>query len=102
MNAATDLPIWEQFKRAHPPGSKVTGVVSRVEAFGAFIDLGVPFTALLLVPYIAPIGQPKKYPDDYPKVGDVISTIVRHYGDDVTPNEIGEIALTQDPASLWL
>ena len=92
---------WEQFKRDHPPGSEVTGTVSHVAPYGAYVDLGVPFDALLLVPYIAPVGHRKTYPDDYPKVGDVISALVRHYGDAVAPNGVGKIALTQDPNSLW-
>src|SRR5688572_16597733 len=46
---------WEQFKRDHPPGSEVTGTVTHVAPYGAYVDLGVPFDALLLVPYIAPV-----------------------------------------------
>jgi hypothetical protein len=94
-------PTWEQFKQEHPPGSEVTGIVRQVAQFGVFVDLGVPFTALLLVPYIAPVGQRKSYPDDYPKVGDVISVLIRHFGDQIAPNGVGAIALTQDPESLW-
>src|SRR3954447_6503238 len=59
----------EQYKRDHPPGSQVTGVVTHVAPFGAFVDLGVPFAALLLVPYMAPLGARKSFPEDYPKVG---------------------------------
>ena len=92
---------WEQFKREHPPGSEITGTVRHVASFGVFVDLGVPFRALLLVPYIAPVGEPKTYPDDYPKIGDVISVLIRHYGDQIAPNGVGEIALMQDPESLW-
>jgi ribosomal protein S1 len=97
----SDSPTWEQFKREHPPGSEVSGTVTHVAPYGAYIDLGVPFAALLLVPYIAPAGQRKSYPEDYPKVGEVVSALIRHYGDQVAPNGVGKIALTQDPESLW-
>jgi small subunit ribosomal protein S1 len=98
---ANDPPTWEQFKREHPPGSEITGTVRQAAPFGVFVDLGVPFTALLEVPYIAPVKKRKSYPEDYPKVGDVISVLIRHYGDQITPEGVGQIALTQDPESLW-
>ena len=94
--------VWEQFKRDHPPGSEVTGTVSHVAPFGAFVDLGEPFEALLLVPYMAPVDKhPKSFPEDYPKAGDVIAALIRHFGDQIAPHGAGEIALTQDPNSLW-
>ncbi len=85
---------WEQYKQDHPPGSPVTGVVKHVAPYGAYVDLGVPFAALLLVPYMAPIGARKSYPQDYPKVGDPIAAFVRIYGDPFSAN--GSIGLTQD------
>jgi hypothetical protein len=55
----------------------------------------VPFTALLLVPEIAPKEKRKQFPQDYPKVGERIPAFIRHYGDEVAPNGVGKIALTQ-------
>ena len=92
---ASTPPAWEQFKREHPPGSTMTGTVAHVARFGVFVDLGVPFTALLEVPNIAPVEKRKSYPEDYPKVGDVITVVIGHYGDQVTPDGVGRIALTQ-------
>lgn len=97
---ANAQPTWEEFKQEYPPGSEVTGTVRRAAPYGVFVDLGVPFTALLLVPYFAPVGRRKSFPEDYPKVGEVISALVRHYGDAITPEGVGHIALTQDPESL--
>lgn len=87
---------WEAFKAGHPPGTAVTGIVTRVEAFGVFVDLGVPWEAVLLVPYLTPTDRPKAFPEDYPAVGDRISAHIRHYSDDVVAGEVGRIALTQE------
>jgi ribosomal protein S1 len=89
-------PSWDQFKADHPTGSEVSGTVTQVAPFGVFVDLGVPFTALLLVPEIAPKAKRKEFPKDYPKVGEKISAFIRGYGDDVAPNGVGKIALTQE------
>lgn len=101
---ASNRPLveWEHFKSEHPPGSKVVGTVTRAEPFGVFLDLGVPFDAVLLVPYIAPIGTRKSFPDDYPKVGEELEVFIRHYGDQIAPEGVGKIALTQDLNSLWI
>jgi hypothetical protein len=94
------IATWEQFKREHPAGSEVTGTVTRVEPYGAFVDLGLPFDALLLVPYIAPIGEPKSYPQDYPKVGDIVTALIRIYAEPDAPGGQGKVGLTQDPGSV--
>jgi ribosomal protein S1 len=93
---AASPPTWEQFKADHPAGSEVAGTVTHVAPFGVFVDLGVPFMALLLVPEIAPKEKRKQFPQDYPKVGERISAFIRHYGDEVAPNGVGKIGLTQE------
>ena len=95
-------PLWDEFKRRHPHGTPVSGRVTRAEPFGVFVDLGVPFEALLLVPYLRPLGTPRHFPADYPRAGEAVDALIRHYGDDVTPEGVGTIALTQAPESLWV
>ena len=74
---------------------------SHVAPYGAYVDLGVPYLAVLLVSYLAPVDKaPKSFPEDYPKVGDTITALVRHYGDPILPGDVGKIALTQDPHSI--
>ncbi len=92
---AESSPSWQRFKAAHPPGSAVSGTVVQVQAYGVFVDLGAPFTALLLVPDLAPLGRGLAFPRDYPKVGETITAFVSHYGDDAAPGGAGKIALTQ-------
>jgi hypothetical protein len=87
---------WQQYKAAHPADSIVCGIVLGVEPFGVFLDLGVPFTALLLVPYITPIQARKHFPEDYPRVGAQLTALIRHFGDEASPNGFGKIGLTQD------
>jgi ribosomal protein S1 len=99
---AVSVTHWEKFKREHPPRSAVTGTVVHVAQYGAYVDLGVPFDACLLVPYLAPVGKhPKRYPEDYPKCGEKLAALIRHYGDQLAPNGAGVIALTQDPDAVW-
>lgn len=88
---------WDQFKRDHPPGSQVTGTITFVAAFGMFVDLGCPFKALLLIPFLAPVEKGKRYPDDYPKSGETITAFIKRYTDPDDPKEVGKIMLTQKP-----
>ncbi len=90
---------WEQFKRDHPRGQWLKGKVIHRAQFGVFVDLGVPFTALLEIPYFAGPKRPLNYPDDYPAPGQEIDVMIRHYCDDVVPGSVGQIALTQDPSA---
>ena len=90
----------EHHKRDHPPGSRVTGIVTHVAhvaPYGAYVGLGVPFAALLLVPYMAPPEKRKSFPEDYPRVGDRITAFVRLHADEDAQHGFGKIGLTQDP-----
>lgn len=78
---------WRAFKASHPPGTTVTGEVLSTAPYGCYVDLGVPYRAVLLVPYLDPARG-------VPRVGQEISALIRHYGDDVGA-EAGEIALRQ-------
>ena len=42
---------------------------------------------------LAGVGSPASSP---------IEVMIRHYGDDIVPGDVGTIALTQDPSSLWV
>src|SRR4051812_14798843 len=46
--------VWDAYKREHPPGTLVSGTVTRVEPFGVFVELGQRWEALLLAPYLSP------------------------------------------------
>jgi ribosomal protein S1 len=84
---------FEEYRIAHPPGSMVTGTVSRVAPFGVFVDLGGSVEGLLLVPYMARPGATLRYPDDFPRVGEPITARVFRYGTQ------GQIALSQATAA---
>jgi small subunit ribosomal protein S1 len=68
---------WENVKRRYPIGSVVEGTVVKVAPFGVFVDLGVGFEGLLLVPEMA--GDTRKQIKDYPQVGQrVAATVIWH------------------------
>ena len=82
---------WTEYNAAHPVGSPVSGTVVSAAPFGVFVDIGATSNALLLVPYIAPLGAPKDFPNGYPRVGEKITAYIRVYGDDAKR----QIGLTQ-------
>ena len=84
---------WSSLKQEWPAGTPVEGIVVSVDVYGVYVDLGVPFRACLLAPYLAPPTQLAL--SDNPAPGDALSAFVRHYSDDLAPGQIGTIALTQ-------
>jgi ribosomal protein S1 len=79
MSGANPGWSWEDVKRHYPIGSVVDGTVVAVAPFGVFIDLGVGFEGLLLVPEMA--GENRKRIEDYPKVGESVSATVIFHND---------------------
>ena len=66
---------FETFIVAHPEGSRIVARVDQVAQFGVFCELASDVTGLLLVPDFAVAG-PKQFPEDYPKIGDVIDVTI--------------------------
>ncbi len=83
---------WNGYKRTHPIGTIVKGTVVSRDVYGCYIDLGVPFRALLLVPYFKPEGS-KQFPEDYPKLEEELDLKIEKYSDDKGA-EIGTIGLS--------
>ena len=92
--------LWESFKGEHPPGTTVVGTAERVVPYGVHVDLGLPFDGILHVRFMAPLRCHKSFPRDFPSVGEVVTAMVRNYGEFAVPGQGGFIVLTQDPESL--
>ena len=45
-----DEVVWEQVKQQYPLDSVVKGVVTQVVPYGVWVDLGLEFSGLLLIP----------------------------------------------------
>ncbi len=96
------LHLWEQFKRDHPPGSWVTGVVKSRHPFGMYFELGIPFMAYMDRLYMArPEGRPLPFPEGFPAVGDWIDVkILRYSQPGPFRPDVHIICLTQSPMSM--
>ena len=70
---------WEDVKLQLPIGSEVVGTVWSVKPYGVWVDLGVGFDGLILVPELA--GEGPKQPEDYPQVGTRVSAKVLWHAD---------------------
>ena len=69
------------FQRTHPVGTSILATVVRIHVFGAFCRVAGGVEALLLV---VDFGRPPplRFPEDYPKPGDVIeATVCRIYSE---------------------
>jgi len=72
---------WNEVKRCFAIGAEVKGIVTRLEHYGVWVDLGIGFDGLLLVTEMA--GEIKKGLDEYPQVGEIVSAkVVRHNDDE--------------------
>lgn len=93
MGSDNDQERWEAVKARVSVGSVVEGRVVRVAPFGVFVDLGVGFDGLLLVPEMAGAGP--KTMDDYPQPGEVVTARVIHHRD-----QNRQVSLTQKDVDL--
>ena len=83
---------WESMKQRLTIGQTVTGIVIAKSPFGAWIDLGCEFPALLLIPEISEL-TPKKYQtDDWLPIGCEVSAWIIWFQD-----RDHEIMLSQKP-----
>ena len=78
--------IVESMTHEYMPGEKFEGAVMRVEAFGAFVNIGYETDGLVHVSEIAPFRVDNV--SDYLKVGDKVPVIVKEI------DERGRIALS--------
>jgi ribosomal protein S1 len=86
---------WESLCRQFPAGTEVSGVVTRVELFGAFVRLDqMPdVTALLEVVEIGEFSRTLNYPEDYPFVGQSLRARILGW----PARKFGQLRLTQRP-----
>lgn len=94
--------LWEHFKREHPPGSSVIGVVKSRHSFGVYFDLGVPFDAFADYIYMNRTStEPFDHRRDLPAPGERVSMFVLKYAE--VPREQGDnvrlICLSQGPST---
>ena len=83
------LPNWSAARASLAIGQRVSGVVIARAPFGVWLDIGVPFPALLLVPNMREAGQRRIAFEDYPQAGDGVEGYINALGDR------GEIGIAQ-------
>ena len=81
---------WEALERRHQCGQVVNGKVVMTSTFGAWVDLGFGFPALLEIIHIEGL-TPERYRDgDWGSVGSMVQARVAHFDD-----SLRQIALRQ-------
>lgn len=70
---------WGELQQRIPVGAEVTGVVVAKAPFGAWIDLGVGFPALLQIICIAGLTPDRYRADDWCPVGSEVTAFVGDY-----------------------
>jgi ribosomal protein S1 len=78
---AEALPDWEKLKQRLLVGQSVTGTVVARAPFGAWVDIGVGFAALILIPNIAGLTPERYRLDDWCPIGTPITAVVGIYND---------------------
>lgn len=81
---------WPEVRFALRTDQEVRGTVIARAPFGVWIDIGVGFPALLLVPYMRGANVRRITFDEYPTMGEPVKARIRALGDR------GEIGLTQE------
>ena len=74
-------PLWEEAKQRFSVGSSVTGVVVFRAPFGAFVDIGAGFPALLELPEIAGLTPEMYQANDWCPVGGELTARVMVFRD---------------------
>lgn len=64
--------LFDAFVDGNPVGSTVAGHVVEIQQYGAFCELASGVIGLLLVVDFEDSPRRYNYPDDYPKVGDLV------------------------------
>jgi transcriptional accessory protein Tex/SPT6 len=82
---------WSAVRSLLAVGQFVSGVVISRAPFGVWLDIGVEWPALLLVPEMKDAGTRRIRFEDYPELGTMVDGWV------VALGERGEIAVTQRP-----
>jgi transcriptional accessory protein Tex/SPT6 len=82
------LTRWPEVRSRVEEGQDVLGVVISRAPFGVWLDIGVDWPALLLVPEMKDAGSRRIRFEDYPKLGETVEGWVVHMAE-------GNIAITQ-------
>lgn len=61
---------WREVKQQLPVGSMIEGRVTRHEAYGMFVDIGLEFEGLIQIVDIKDEGRAT--PEDYPSIGTLV------------------------------
>lgn len=73
---------WESVKQRFARGQAVGGTVVLKSPFGAWIDVGVGFPALLSITVIAGLTPERYRSDDWCPIGSVIEAFIGGFSDD--------------------
>lgn len=74
-------PDWESLKKQLKVGDIVTGTVIAKAPFGAWLDIGVGFPALLEIPFIDGLTPERCRADDWCPINSSISAFVSGFND---------------------
>src|SRR5262245_45228589 len=77
----SDQQDWEAVKQRLAVGQTVTGIVIAKALFGAWLDIGVGFPALLLIPDVAGLTPERYQADEWCPIGSVIAADIVHFND---------------------
>jgi len=83
---------FDEFVTDHPVGTAIRGRVTNVQPFGAFCQLAEGVEGLLEVIHFDGRPRTMKFPDDYPRVGDLIDVTIAFIN-----RKAHQIRLTQRP-----
>ncbi|MSU79413.1 MAG: hypothetical protein EXS16_15150 [Gemmataceae bacterium] len=72
---------WERLKQTFPVGQLNVGTVIAKAPFGAWLDIGVGFPALLLIPDIDGLTPGQYESDNWGPIGSTIEVVVGIYND---------------------
>lgn len=74
MSEEHKIKRWEEMLSRLKRGDLLTGVITRVEPFGVFVDVGEEFLGLILVPFIS--KKESINVQEYPEVGSVVQAVI--------------------------
>jgi ribosomal protein S1 len=84
---------WQALQQRVPVGQSVTGTVVAKAPFGAWIDFGVEFPALLEVPNVAGLTPERYRADDWCPVGSEVTAVVLMYRDRGRQIYLGQVGV---------
>lgn len=90
-DSATALPDWDVMKKRLAVGQSVNGEVVSKAQFGAWLDIGVGFPALLLIPNVAGLTPERYHKDDWCPIGSTLTANIILFNDPDQVVRVGQV-----------